>query len=108
MKFDEYWNELEFNKLYYHHVSKTTDEGMVDIFICKNVSKRGFEKCEMQCKVVFPSSDMSVHLHITSDEHKHDRVAVEEHLNKFTWRSYPEAEKKLNLVLNIMTTLPKS
>ena len=97
LKFDEYWNDLDFNKIYYHHVSKTTNEGMVDIFRCKNVSKHGFEKCEMQCKIVFPSCDMSVQLHITSDEHKHDRIAIEEHLEKFTWRTQPEAEQIVKL-----------
>ena len=50
----------------------------------------------MQCKVVFQSSDISVQLHITSDEHKHERVDVEEHLDKLTWRTQPEAENIAN------------
>ena len=33
--FDEYWKEMEFSKIYYHHVSKTTDSGMEEIF-CQN------------------------------------------------------------------------
>ena len=70
---------------------------MVDIFRWKRVSQRGFEKCKMQCKVVFPSSYVSVQLQITSDEHKHERVDVEEHLDKLTWRTQPEAENIVKL-----------
>ena len=95
--FDEYWNEMEFSKIYYHHVSKTTNEGMEDIFRCKNVNKRGFEKCQMQCKVVFPGCDMSARLYITNDEHKHGRKVDEEVSEKFTWRSQVRAEEIVKL-----------
>ena len=37
--FDEYWKEMEFSKIYYHHVSKTTDSGMEEIFRCKFANK---------------------------------------------------------------------
>ena len=37
--FDEYWKEMEFSKLYYHHVSKTTAEGMEEILSNSSLSR---------------------------------------------------------------------
>ena len=93
--FDEYWKEMEFSKMYYHHVSKTTDSGMEEIFRCKFANKKGFENCRMQCKVVFPGCDSSVQLFLTSDSHEHGRKTVI--TDKFTWRSNPEAEEIVKL-----------
>ena len=67
---------MEFSKMYYHHVSKTTDSGMEEIFRCKFANKKGFENCRMQCKVVFPGCDTSVQLFLTSDSHEHGRKMV--------------------------------
>ena len=44
-EFDHYWKEIEFYNVYYHHVFKSTEKGMEEIFRCKNASKRGFQNC---------------------------------------------------------------
>ena len=72
-------------------MSHPTTTGSEDIFRCKNVNKRGFEKCETQCKVSFPGLDQSVLLFISNDDHKHEQIDVETG-DRFTWKSQPEAE----------------
>ena len=67
-------------------------KGMEEIFRCKNANKRGFQNCQMQCKVFYPGCDQSVKLYISSDEHKHERIPVEEPLQKFSWKNQPNAE----------------
>ena len=47
-EFDKYWQEMEFFKIYYHHLSHPTTTGSEDVFRCKNTNKRGFDKCETQ------------------------------------------------------------
>ena len=104
-KFMSWWKILK-KKLNLIIIGRNLNFIIFTIIMCPNPQKREWRKysdVKMQtkegskivkcnAKFFYPGCDQSVKLYISSDEHKHERIPVEEPLQKFSWKNQPNAE----------------